>query len=143
MATQSKNFSPTDEYPLRRPSLGRRLTSWSKKSSKAHSVNSECRSEELEIVEVPGTQEFFVGDRMLELGTMNDEKWAVIWLGKLLHRRKLHKKSDGGKPDPVVGNHVRVVTLAEQLAEAQAGDLDTLAAQVFSPVTYVDVIGRP
>jgi hypothetical protein len=106
-------------------------------------VNSERRSAELEIIEVPGTQEFFVGDRMLELGTVNDEKWAVIWLGKLLHRRKLHKKSDGGKRDPLVGNHVRVVTLAEQLAEAQAADLDTLVAQVFFPVTYVDVIGRP
>jgi hypothetical protein len=30
------------------------------------------------MIEVLGDKEFFVGDRILEAGTFNDEKWAVI-----------------------------------------------------------------
>jgi hypothetical protein len=119
MATRSWSSISTDELPKRRPSLGKRLISWHKRNSK---TNSEMSFTELEIVEVLGAGEFFVGDRILEEGTFNAENWAVVWLGKLLHRRKWRKNLDWAPPDenPLRRTNVKLVTLAEQLADAQA-----------------------
>jgi hypothetical protein len=74
------------------------------------------------MIEVLGEEEFFIGDRILEDGTFHNEKWAVVWLGKLLHRRKWLKKLDWTPPDEddLGSTNVKLVTLAEQLAQAQA-----------------------
>jgi hypothetical protein len=74
------------------------------------------------MVEVLGAGEFFVGDRILEEGAFNAENWAVVWLGKMLHRRKWRKNLGWTPPDEdLLGRtNVKLVTLAEQLADAQA-----------------------
>ena len=122
MATPSWGSISADEHPQRRPSLGKRLISWHKRNPK---TNSERSFTELEMVEVLGAEEFFVGDRIIEAGTFNAENWAVVWLGKLLHRRKWRKNLYWTPPDehPLESTNVKLVTLTEQLTDAQAMSL--------------------
>ena len=128
----------TSDLP-RRKSLGKRLSSWQKKSTSQNiafdanlTISAETPGFQGERSTVVKTNKKGNGTRLEFGGLAWGEKWAKIWMRKLRRKKKCHGEisTDRETPEP----RIKILTLAEQLQMAQAGDFCLEECQVQPPL---------